>query len=85
MAVTLSIELTDAQQAIMVALSPDGTNAEKKAWAESVARAALRREIADRQRIKLQADAIAARDAAQAQLDADHAAAQVALETDWPE
>jgi hypothetical protein len=85
MAITLSIDLTDAQQAIMASLAPAGTNAEKKAWAESVAKQALRREIAIRHRDRLRVDAIAAQVAAQEALAAEQAAAQAALETDWPE
>ena len=84
-AITLNIELTDAQRAIMAGFAPDGTAAEKKVWAEGVAKQALRREIMARRRQQVRVDDLARRESEAAAAEADRVAAEDVVQSDWPE
>lgn len=84
-AITLSIELTDQQRIILGKFGPAGTAAEKKAWAESFAKQALRQEIIRRRRLAVQEREVARREAEEAAARAALVAEESSVETDWPD
>jgi hypothetical protein len=65
MAITLSVVLTDSEQAVMEAVAtkvaPGATAAQKKAWAEKQAKNGLRQAVLNQRAIFDESEAIASR------------------------